>query len=179
MARPRHQSRAVAALATALATSLLATTSTATSLSPCSFSPGVFGDHMVLQRAPAAAMVFGFGAPGDTVTASVDGLATPPAIVGPDGIWRAALPPMPAGGPHTIGVACASGGSAKLQDVLFGDVYFCSGACAPGPRAEWGDAEYFSRPRGVGRGAVTRGGHLRRARPGCTLDRPVTAHAPA
>ena len=76
----------------------------------------------VLQRDSAATRVWGFGQAGAQVTVALDGTALPGTTVGSDGIWRAALPPTGAGGPHTVTLTCGSSGNAALNDVLFGDV---------------------------------------------------------
>jgi len=88
------------------------------------------GDHMVLQRdavAPAA-HVWGFADAGVSVAASLDGAAPlPAATAGADGVWRVALPPTPAGGPHSFAFKASDGSSAALNDVYFGEVHLCSG----------------------------------------------------
>ena len=81
----------------------------------------------MLQRDSANTVLNGFGKAGDAVTVSLDGAALAPATVGADGIWRRILPSTPAGGPHTLSITCAAGGSATLTDILFGDVFLCGG----------------------------------------------------
>ena len=86
------------------------------------------GSHMVLQRAPAAAVIWGFSPAGSTVKTTLDSRA--PALTAAadaGGVWRQALPPAEAGGPHTIRVESSAGATAVLADVLFGDVYVCGG----------------------------------------------------
>jgi len=86
------------------------------------------GDGMVLQREPQSAMVWGFGAPGATVATSMKGLPKPlSATVDATGTWRQQLPPQKASlTPQTL--KFTSGGTAlSLKDVLFGDVFLCSG----------------------------------------------------
>jgi sialate O-acetylesterase len=86
------------------------------------------GDGMVLQRAPQAAIVWGFGAAGSSVAASLDGEPLPAVFTGSDSIWRVQLPPMPARSePSTISFVSSDGDHASLRDVLFGDVFLCSG----------------------------------------------------
>lgn len=86
------------------------------------------GDGVVLQRAPQPAIVWGFGAVGSSVTASLDGVPLPAVSTGTDSIWRIQLPPMPARSePSTISFVSSDGGRASLRDVLFGDVFLCSG----------------------------------------------------
>ena len=42
--------------------------------------------------------------------------------------WRIQLPPIKAGGPYTISAVTPTGGEGiSLDDVLFGDVWVCSG----------------------------------------------------
>lgn len=52
--------------------------------------------HMVLQRAPASAVVWGFAAAGTTVTTTFAGGKTITSTAGSDTVWRAKLPPTPA-----------------------------------------------------------------------------------
>jgi hypothetical protein len=85
------------------------------------------GSHMVLQRAPAAAVIWGFSPAGSTVTTTLDSAPALSATADAGGIWRQSLPPTEAGGPHTIHVASSSGATEVLEDVLFGDVYLCGG----------------------------------------------------
>ena len=102
------------------------------------FSAPAMGDHMVLQRAPAQAAVYGVvgstsAAAGNAITVTVSGGAAPytvPATVSADGSsWKVLLRPTPAGGSFTVRVACTAGcsGSAAISDITFGDVWFCSG----------------------------------------------------
>ena len=90
------------------------------------------GSHMVLQRAPEKAVIYG-SVCGDlagakTVSASIDGGApTTVSIASGDTTWQIALPPQEGGlVPHTIKV---SGGqfAASLVDVMFGEAVLCSG----------------------------------------------------
>jgi len=84
----------------------------------------IFQDHVVLQRdRPVAIWGKGDGSP---VTVTLDGNAYP-ASLDKQGNWRATLPAMPAGGPHSITVATANGLSQTIGDVLIGDVWLCSG----------------------------------------------------
>ena len=86
-----------------------------------------YSDGMVLQRDPDQAHIWGTGdSAGATVDIKVDGSATSQATVGSDRKWSANLPAMQAGGPHTIEVQ-SGGSSAMLSDVMFGDVWVCSG----------------------------------------------------
>ena len=91
------------------------------------FLSAVFGDHMVLQRAPQQAMLYGFTTPGATVKTLFDGQAlTSTSDV--NGTWRQLLPATDASEKaYTIKVASSTGEGASLTDVLFGDVYLCGG----------------------------------------------------
>jgi len=85
------------------------------------------GDHMVLQRAPASAVVWGFAPEGTEVTTTFDGSARKyTATAGDDNVWRTTLDPMQAGGPYNI-TSVSSNGTVSLSDVMFGDVYVCGG----------------------------------------------------
>jgi len=85
------------------------------------------GDHMVLQRAPASAVVWGFASAGATIETSFKGVKYR-SITGSDGIWRQFLTPTSsAGGPYDITFSASTGESAALHDVMFGDVYICGG----------------------------------------------------
>ena len=84
------------------------------------------GDGMVLQQAPAAATIWGSGAPGLLVETTFKG-STFKSIADAQGVWRTALPPTVASSEaHTI-FFNSSQGSARLSDVLFGEVFLCSG----------------------------------------------------
>ena len=93
---------------------------------PCTLS-NVFGDHMVLQRGPQPAMVFGFAPPGTSVTTTFQAQKyTSPA--GADRVWRQSLPAQPAtASPQQISFSCSTGEAFALNDVLFGDVVLCGG----------------------------------------------------
>jgi hypothetical protein len=85
------------------------------------------GDHMVLQRGGKGAIVWGFATVGTSVKTTFQGKSYQ-AIAGADTVWRQELPPQPettVG--QTISFSTDSGDSATLNDVLFGDVFFCSG----------------------------------------------------
>ena len=89
----------------------------------------VLASHMVLQRAPASATVWGFAAAGTKVITSFAGAAFSSAA-GSDGVWRQALPPTPANAiGQTISFNCSSGESFAIDDVLFGEVVICGGQC--------------------------------------------------
>lgn len=84
------------------------------------------GDQMVLQRAPASAVVWGFAPKGTEVVTSFNGRTYPAVIADDDNVWRTTLDPTKAGGPYNI-TSESSLGVVALSDVLFGDVYVCGG----------------------------------------------------
>jgi sialate O-acetylesterase len=84
------------------------------------------GDHMVLQRAPQQAVVFGFATSGVTVSTTFNG-TTYKTTADTSGTWRQSLPATPAGGPYNLTFTSSDGGTASLSDVLFGDVYLAGG----------------------------------------------------
>ena len=87
----------------------------------------------VLQRAPQAAVVWGFTAPGATVTtrmssgnsAETRNFTT---VAAADGTWRQTLPPTPASDTaYDFAFSSTTSESAAMTNVLFGDVYICGG----------------------------------------------------
>lgn len=91
------------------------------------FLSATLGDHMVLQRAPASAVVWGNTQPGSTVTTTFDGKVYM-SIADSDGWWRQKLPPMLASmDSYNLTFLSSNGQNGTLNDVLFGDVYICGG----------------------------------------------------
>jgi sialate O-acetylesterase len=94
-------------------------------------------DHMVLQRAPQRAVVWGFGDPSTITTLTInDKIYTTmsqsePANSQNESIWSVTLDPVSDEGPFDIHVSqpLANGTlvTITIQDVLFGDVWICSG----------------------------------------------------
>ena len=87
-----------------------------------------FGDDMVLQRDATSppASVWGFAEPGTVVTTTFRG-ADLNSTADVTGAWVQALPSTPAGGPYEIAFAASTGESARLERVMVGDVFLCSG----------------------------------------------------
>ncbi|NXI51897.1 SIAE acetylesterase, partial [Chloroceryle aenea] len=91
-----------------------------------------YGDHMVLQKEPAGAVLWGFGEPGTTVTVALSGdsgfivMKKTAQVKGPSGTWTTVLDPMDPGGPYMV-TATQGSENVTLQDVYFGDVWLCSG----------------------------------------------------
>lgn len=104
---------------------------------PLPFLHPLFSDEMVLQREIHAPM-WGWSTSGDKVTVTLnaetpDAKSLGSAVVGADGKWMLKLTPQRAGGPHSLTVertpAEASKAAEKvtLRNVLFGDVWLCTG----------------------------------------------------
>jgi sialate O-acetylesterase len=87
------------------------------------FVDSLFTDHAVLQR-EIADPIWGWTTPFQNVTVSVNG-QTVSAIAGVDGKWVASVGPFEAGGPYTITISGPQ--TVTLNDVMFGDVWVCSG----------------------------------------------------
>ena len=81
----------------------------------------VFSDHMVLQRGLPIAV---FGEADGPVRVELAGNAAEAAPG--DGRFCAMLPPLPAGGPHRLCVACGDE-AAVFEDVMIGEVWLCGG----------------------------------------------------
>ncbi|PVD29018.1 hypothetical protein C0Q70_11615 [Pomacea canaliculata] len=85
---------------------------------------------MVLQRAPQSAVIWGTATvEGDKVTAHVTGPGVniaPVVTTVSHGAWKLKLHPVAEHGPFTISFTSGEG-NVTLTDVLFGDVWLCSG----------------------------------------------------
>ncbi|KAL1256669.1 hypothetical protein QQF64_012214 [Cirrhinus molitorella] len=86
-----------------------------------------YGNHMVLQKAPAEAVVWGYGQKGAMVVVSLSETYKISTTV-INGIWRATLKPVEAGGPYNLTASQSiTNSSITLTDILFGDAWLCSG----------------------------------------------------
>jgi sialate O-acetylesterase len=85
----------------------------------------LFSDHAVVQH-DMPLNVFGQASPGDTIAVEFGGMAAR-SVADAEGDWSAALPPLKAGGPHTLMVRSSSGAVQQVRDILSGDVFLCSG----------------------------------------------------
>lgn len=85
----------------------------------------LFTDHMVLQR-DIELPVWGWAESGSQVTVELAEHSNA-ATAGADGKWLAKLPPLPAGGPHSLTVRTAGEEPLVVNDVLIGEVWLCSG----------------------------------------------------
>jgi sialate O-acetylesterase len=85
--------------------------------------PQLISDGMVLQR-DAIVKVWGWGAPGEKVSIRVAGQHGT-AVTASNGKWLIRLRPLKAGGPYVMDITGAN--HLVLKNILFGDVWFCSG----------------------------------------------------
>jgi sialate O-acetylesterase len=85
--------------------------------------PAIFGSHMVLQQGQPD-RVWGTGEPAEEITVSI-GEQTKSAKADEQGKWSVMLDPLTAGGPHTMTIKGTN--EIKLDDVLVGEVWLCSG----------------------------------------------------
>lgn len=83
-----------------------------------------FGDHMVLQR-DRRICIWGMGEVGASVEVSVASRHAS-AVVGTNQCWQVWLDPMTAGGPYVLS-ATSGTRTVTVGDVLYGDVWLCSG----------------------------------------------------
>lgn len=99
---------------------------------PFRFS-SVYGDGMVLQSAPQPSTLWGFCSAGDVINIRVGSTGAPVRAAVLQWlnftIWTATLPPTPASFVPVAVTATrkSDGRTASLQNVLFGDVWVCSG----------------------------------------------------
>ncbi len=84
----------------------------------------LFSDHMVIQR-ESTAPVWGMADAGERVTVVASWGEEASGVAGDDGKWMVQLQTPEAGGPHSITVTGKN--TVVLQDVLSGEVWFCSG----------------------------------------------------
>ena len=90
-----------------------------------------YGSNMVLQRGPTKARIWGYGFNvGDSVTVNIIGGSEYQTITteGSAGrpVWTVDMDPVEEGGPYTI-TATSAECVITLENVLFGDVWICSG----------------------------------------------------
>ncbi len=85
--------------------------------------PGIFCDHMVVQR-EAAVPVWGWADSGEKVTVTAGGFSAK-ATANDQGRWQVKLDPLKSGAAHTLTVA--GNNSIEINDVLAGEVWLCSG----------------------------------------------------
>jgi len=85
--------------------------------------PAIFSDHMVLQRGTDAP-VWGWAAADEEVTVAIAG-QTKKTVAGADGKWMVRLSPIKSTEPLQLTVSGTN--ALKVQDVLAGEVWLCSG----------------------------------------------------
>lgn len=86
--------------------------------------PLIFQSHMVLQRNKTLP-IWGFAGSGEQVSLSLKGQSYT-TVTDDNGNWRIELPPQIAGGPFEI-VIKGEASVVELKNILFGDVWICSG----------------------------------------------------
>jgi sialate O-acetylesterase len=85
--------------------------------------PVLVSDGMVLQR-DIKLIIWGWASPGEKVQVKFN-KKTATTVTDPEGNWKLTLPPMKAGGPYTMEVKGVN--TIIINDILVGDVWFCSG----------------------------------------------------
>ncbi|MCA9735209.1 MAG: sialate O-acetylesterase [Deferribacteres bacterium] len=85
--------------------------------------PKIFADNMVLQR-DIPVKIWGWAESGEEVSIAIQDQVLS-AIADESGKWHVTLAPMPAGGPFQITISGEN--TIQLQNILFGDVWVCSG----------------------------------------------------
>lgn len=85
--------------------------------------PQLVGDHMVLQR-NTKVNIWGWASPAEKVTVKFRG-KTYHATTAASGKWKIVLPALKPGGPYTMDITGTN--HINIQDILVGDVWFCSG----------------------------------------------------
>lgn len=78
---------------------------------------------MVLQR-DTRLKIWGWAGAGEKITVRFTG-RTYKTVTDARGSWQISVPPLPAGGPHTMAISGKS--RITVRDILIGDVWFCSG----------------------------------------------------
>jgi sialate O-acetylesterase len=87
--------------------------------------PSLIGDNMVLQQ-NSEAKIWGKADPGKKISVAPSWASVISAKTGDDGNWSALIQTPAAGGPYTITIE-ASDTSIVINNVLIGEVWFCSG----------------------------------------------------
>jgi sialate O-acetylesterase len=105
--------------------------------------PAIFSDNCVLQRDTGGVAVWGWADPGEEVTVSVAGKSAK-ATPDREGKWLAKLPALPAGGPFDMTVRGKN--TLKVNNVLVGEVWLCSGQSNMEMPIDWGAWGKFGSP---------------------------------
>ena len=85
--------------------------------------PQLIGDGMVLQR-DSKLNIWGWASPGEKILIKLAG-KNYKTVTGADGKWKIVLSPIKAGGPYTMDIIGSN--HITLNNILLGDVWFCSG----------------------------------------------------
>jgi sialate O-acetylesterase len=85
--------------------------------------PALISNGMILQR-DTKVNIWGWDSPGEKITVKFIG-RTYRTITGSEGKWKIILPPTKAGGPYNMIISGSS--ILTVEDILIGDVWFCSG----------------------------------------------------
>ena len=85
--------------------------------------PQLIGDKMVLQRG-IPLKLWGWATPAERIDLTLAGRHYK-TRAGADSSWEVRIPPMKAGGPYTLDVQATN--HLVVNDILIGDVWFCSG----------------------------------------------------
>ena len=85
--------------------------------------PAIIKDSMILQR-DAKITIWGWSSPKEKILLKFK-KRTYSATADPNGTWKIILPPTPAGGPYLLEFSGKN--KITLREILFGDVWFCSG----------------------------------------------------
>lgn len=85
--------------------------------------PNLLRDNMVIQR-DEKIKIWGWASPGELVNVKFKGKSYK-TTTDPDGKWLVWLPPMKAGGPHTMEITASN--RIEINNILIGDVWICSG----------------------------------------------------
>jgi sialate O-acetylesterase len=85
--------------------------------------PKLISDGMVLQR-DTKLNLWGWASPGEKITVLFQNKRYK-TVTDAAGKWQVALPPFPAGGPYTMEIKGKT--QLTINDILLGDVWFCSG----------------------------------------------------
>jgi sialate O-acetylesterase len=85
--------------------------------------PLLLSNGMVLQR-DTKLIIWGWASPGEKVQVRIN-KKTVSTVTDSNGNWKVSLPPMKAGGPYSMKVK--GNNTITVNDILVGDVWFCSG----------------------------------------------------
>ncbi|RYG67695.1 9-O-acetylesterase [bacterium] len=86
----------------------------------------LFSNNAVLQR-DRSIPIWGWATPGHTINVGIDGKKYVKTRVGTDGKWMVHVGPYKTGDTHTLTVDGGPGEMATRTNILFGDVWLCSG----------------------------------------------------